>query len=114
MGYGKMDLVFAGSFFFILNFILGVVIAATNGQRLSNYLRKYNYKKWKGQRILKTPGTNNPFKTFPYIYNNQDIEDREILRLKKSIRYWILHGVVSFILIIVWGVGGVIIMGGLP
>lgn len=107
-----MNLILSGFFFFILNFALGGIISAINGQKLSNYLRKHNYKKWKSQRILGISGTNNPFKTFPYIYNSQDTGDKEILKLKRSIRYWIFHSAASIVLAVAWGLGWWAFVGG--
>ena len=101
-----VDIILWGFMLIAFNFALGGVISIATGQHLSNYLKKHNYPRWKTHRILGVPLTNNPFKTFPYIYNNQDTQDKKILKLKIIIRYWMMHSLVSAMLMLVWVVVG--------
>lgn len=98
-----IDILLLMFLFLFINFGVGTFIAAYSGLCLSFYLKKSYYNRW--EKLMLFPnfgaGMANPAKTFPYVFNKLDTGDNRILKLKKRIRYWILHAVISFVLILV-------------
>jgi len=87
----------------IFVYISFFIYSGIKGSRLYSYLYKNYNKRWKELTSIGKlgPGFMNPFRGFPYIYNNIDIEDEKILKFKISIRKGLRFTLFSFLTVII-------------
>lgn len=71
--------------------------------KLYLFLKKTNYKKWRYLTSIGNfgPGFNNIFRWFPYIRNNEDIDDLSVLKYKDAIISNFRMACLSFIALII-------------
>ncbi len=98
-------------FFFLYTFIC-TLMTVSKILNLTNYLKENNYQRWREITSFKHygPGCSNPSRLFPYIYNELDCNDENILKLKDDIRiilryfyvgivgYFVFFGIAYFLL----------------
>ena len=94
-----------------LNFGIGGVLNVYYNGKLFFYMKKNYYKIWKEQMLFPNAGIGmaNPFKTLIYSFNNSNIKDKTIFKLKKRIKFWTIYTIISFILMLIWMILMVII-----
>ena len=87
----------------ILMFISFFIYSGIKGGNLYSYLYKNNYTRWQELTSISKsgPGFLNPFKGFPYIYNDIDVNDEKILRFKMSIRNGLRYNLFFLLAIII-------------
>lgn len=85
--------IMGGIFLALLCIILALVVflffkAHITNIKLYLYLKKMHYNRWVELTSLMPgwPGGSNPFRWFPYLGNELDTEDAQILKYKNSIR----------------------------
>ena len=99
-----------------LGLITGIYVAFLC-ERLFFYLKKHHYKRWQELTTIKgfVLGTASPFRLFPYIFNDLDVRDKNILRYKNKLRTWTklfilsaaFAGIITVVIILIaWYFGG--------
>ena len=87
----------------LIVFFITVIYNLFYNLKLSLYLRKHRFKRW---RYLTTllgvgPWMNNPFRWIPYVFNNLDTLDKTILHYKRILRSGLKIFTISFAIFIV-------------
>ena len=99
-----MDVILIGVFFWVINLVIGWLLFMYNSSLLFSYLKsKYN-SKWRKMVIIPDFGfgIGNMFRTWPYLFNREGVNDRKIRLFKKNIRSWFRYSVGSLILLVLW------------
>jgi hypothetical protein len=96
-------LFFLGILLFCGGLFIFFICAFVYNMGLYFYLMKNNYDRWCELTSIGNfgPGGSNPFKWFPYLYNQVDIDNKDILRYKNRVRFWLRASFFAFLGLIV-------------
>ena len=99
-----MDLFLIIFFILVINWFMGIIISIYINTQFFIYLKKHNKKRFFSMTILPPLGIFGitPFKSLPYIFNDQDTIDKNILEYKQRIRYWVIYSIIFFLVIALW------------
>jgi len=80
--------------------------------KLNSYIKKNHHRKWKEITSLGKfgPGLSNPFRAWPYIFNNTKETDEKLLRLKNSAKMSLRYFLIMFGMLVLSLIAGFTIM----
>jgi len=80
-------------------FVVSVGACLIFQHKLLKYLREKHYEKWKYLTTLLGlgPGNVNGIRGIVFIFNNEDLSDAEVMRLKRIVRNFVIMAIISVI-----------------
>jgi hypothetical protein len=99
----EIGTLFTFLFLSIIIVLFSFIYTAICGKTLHNYIKKNHYNRWKKITSIWTfgPGLSNPFRSIPYLFNDEDIEDKEVLKNKQKVKYGLYAILFSFTVMII-------------
>ncbi|MCB1195690.1 hypothetical protein KDK77_05855 [bacterium] len=96
-----IQIILSSLLLFFLIIILCILKSFVNGYKFNEYLKEHYYSKWSEITSFDKftgPGMNNPFRTIPYIYSDENNDDENILKYKDKVKVDLRWTLIFFII----------------